>query len=166
MKVSGAQKEAKAAVTHSPAAVLHRMGHGIWAMDNSLVHLAPSSAFSACFLPPLTVNPRRIKIMSKRPRRNHAPTFKAKVALDALKGSQTIVELSERYQVQPNQITDWKKQLLEHADEVLKIGHRNKVPSSKIFTRKSANCRWRMIFYQARSVASAMRAQRNDRQGG
>jgi len=56
--------------------------------------------------------------MSKRPRRNHAPTFKAKVALDALKGSQTIVELSERYQVHPNQITDWKKQLLEHASEV------------------------------------------------
>ncbi len=50
--------------------------------------------------------------MSKRPRRNHAPQFKAKVALDALKGEQTIVELSERYQVHPNQITDWKKQLL------------------------------------------------------
>jgi transposase len=56
--------------------------------------------------------------MSKRPRRNHAPAFKAKVALDALKGDQTIVELSERYQVHPNQITDWKKQLLAHAEEV------------------------------------------------
>jgi transposase-like protein len=38
--------------------------------------------------------------------------------LDDLKGNQTIVELSERYQVHPNQITDWKKQLLEHAAEV------------------------------------------------
>ena len=56
--------------------------------------------------------------MSKRPRRNHAPAFKARVALDALKGNQTIIELSERYQVHPNQITDWKKQLLEHAAEV------------------------------------------------
>lgn len=56
--------------------------------------------------------------MSKRPRRNHAPVFKAKVALEALKGDQTIVELSQRYQVHPNQITDWKKQLLEHAAEV------------------------------------------------
>ena len=56
--------------------------------------------------------------MSKRPRRNHAPAFKARVALDALKGNQTIVELSERYQVHPNQITDWKRQLLEHAAEV------------------------------------------------
>jgi len=56
--------------------------------------------------------------MSKRPRRNHAPAFKAKVALEALKGDQTIVELSQRYQVHPNQITEWKKQLLEHAAEV------------------------------------------------
>jgi transposase-like protein len=56
--------------------------------------------------------------MSKRPRRNHAPAFKAKVALEALKGEQTIVELSERFQVYPNQITAWKKQLLEYAEEV------------------------------------------------
>jgi len=56
--------------------------------------------------------------MSKRPRRNHAPAFKAKVALDALKGDQTIVELAQRYQVHPNQITEWKKQLLEHAPEI------------------------------------------------
>jgi len=51
--------------------------------------------------------------MSKRPRRNHAPAFKAKVALEAMKGEQTLVELSERYQVHPNQITEWKKQLRE-----------------------------------------------------
>ncbi|OPY81714.1 MAG: Transposase [Syntrophus sp. PtaU1.Bin005] len=56
--------------------------------------------------------------MSKRPRRNHAPAFKAKVALDALKGDQTIVELAQRYQVHPNQITEWKKQLLEHAEDI------------------------------------------------
>lgn len=56
--------------------------------------------------------------MSKRPRRNHAPAFKAKVALEALKGEQTMVELSERFQVHPNQIAEWKKQLLEHAAEV------------------------------------------------
>jgi transposase len=56
--------------------------------------------------------------MSRRPRRNHAASFKAKVALEALKVDQTIVELAERYQVHPNQITDWKKQLLEHAEEI------------------------------------------------
>ena len=56
--------------------------------------------------------------MSKRPRRNHAPAFKAKVALEALKGDQTIVELSQRYQVHPNQITEWKKQLLEKGADI------------------------------------------------
>ena len=56
--------------------------------------------------------------MSKRPRRNHAPAFKAKVALEALKGEQTLAELSQRFQVHPNQITEWKKQLLDNAAEV------------------------------------------------
>lgn len=56
--------------------------------------------------------------MSKRPRRNHAPAFKAKVALEALKEEQTLVELSQRYQVHPNQIAEWKRQLLEHAPEI------------------------------------------------
>lgn len=60
--------------------------------------------------------------MGKRPRRNHAPAFKAKVALEAFKGEQTIVELSQRYQVHPNQITEWKKQLLEHAADVFGKG--------------------------------------------
>ena len=50
--------------------------------------------------------------MSKRPRRNHRAAFKAKVAVEALKGEQTIVELAERFQVHLNQITEWKKQLL------------------------------------------------------
>lgn len=56
--------------------------------------------------------------MSRRPRRNHSAAFKAKVAVDAIKDGQTLVELAERYQVHPNQITEWKKQLLERAEEV------------------------------------------------
>src|SRR4030067_2709662 len=56
--------------------------------------------------------------MAKRPRRNHGAAFKAKVALEAIKGEQTIVELAERFDVHPNQITEWKKQLMEGAEEV------------------------------------------------
>lgn len=54
--------------------------------------------------------------MPKRPRRNHAAGFKAKVALEAVKGEQTLIQLAERFQVHPNQITEWKKQLLEGAE--------------------------------------------------
>jgi transposase-like protein len=63
----------------------------------------------------LNNDPKDDQRMSKRPRRNHAPAFKAKVALETLKGDQTIVELAQRYQIHPNQITEWKKQLLENA---------------------------------------------------
>lgn len=53
--------------------------------------------------------------MSRRPRRNHAPAFKAKAALAALKGDKTLAELAEQFDVHPNQITQWKAQLLEGA---------------------------------------------------
>ena len=55
--------------------------------------------------------------MAKRPRRNHSSTFKAKVALAAIKGDKTIVELSEQFDVHANQITQLKNQLLERAAE-------------------------------------------------
>jgi len=53
--------------------------------------------------------------MSKRPRRNHAPAFKAKVALAAIKGEKTLAELAQQFNVHPNQITQWKAHLLEGA---------------------------------------------------
>jgi transposase len=53
--------------------------------------------------------------MSKRPRRNHAPAFKAKVAVAAIKGEKTLAELAQQFDVHPNQITQWKVQLLEGA---------------------------------------------------
>ena len=43
--------------------------------------------------------------MSKRPRRNHSPAFKAKVALAAVKGERTLAELAQQFDVHPNLIT-------------------------------------------------------------
>jgi transposase len=53
--------------------------------------------------------------MTKRPRRNHTPAFKAKVALAAVKGDKTLAELAQHFDIHPNQITQWKAQLLDGA---------------------------------------------------
>ena len=53
--------------------------------------------------------------MSRRPRRNHTPAFKAKVALAAIKGDKTLADLAQQFGVHPNQITQWKSQLQEGA---------------------------------------------------
>ena len=56
--------------------------------------------------------------MSRRPRRNHTPGFKAKAALAAIKGDRTLAELAEQFDVHPNQITSWKAQLEGGAADV------------------------------------------------
>ena len=60
--------------------------------------------------------------MKKRARRNHSSAFKAKVALAAIKGDRTVSQLSEQFDVHPNQITIWKDQLVEFAAEVFERG--------------------------------------------
>ena len=57
----------------------------------------------------ITIPKERSSDMTKRPIRNHKPVFKTK----ALTGEQTVAALTERFQVHPNQITEWKKVLLE-----------------------------------------------------
>ena len=60
--------------------------------------------------------------MTRRPRRNHSPAFKAKVALAAIRGEKTVSELAQLYDVHPNQITQWKSQLQEGAAAVFGAG--------------------------------------------
>src|SRR4051794_30910626 len=48
-------------------------------------------------------------------RRNHTPAFKAKVALAAVRGDKTLAELAQQFDIHPNQITQWKAQLLDGA---------------------------------------------------
>jgi transposase len=55
--------------------------------------------------------------MAKRPRRNHTAVFKAKVALEAVKEEKTVVEIAEIYDIHPNLVTQWKKQLLKRASD-------------------------------------------------
>lgn len=54
----------------------------------------------------------------RRQRRVHSPEFKAKVALAALREDKTLAELSQQYALHPTQITEWRRQLLEHAADV------------------------------------------------
>ena len=56
--------------------------------------------------------------MSRRPRRNYSPAFKAKVALAAIKAEKTLAERAAQFDVHPNQITSWRSQLLEGATDV------------------------------------------------
>jgi transposase len=58
----------------------------------------------------------------KRSRRNHSAGFKAKVALEALRGDLTLAEIAQKHGLHPTQIATWRRQLLEHAGEVFAIG--------------------------------------------
>ena len=57
-----------------------------------------------------------------RERRKHSPPFKAKVALEAMKGEQTVAELAARFEVHPNQIRTWKKALADGAAAIFDHG--------------------------------------------
>jgi len=58
----------------------------------------------------------------KGKRRNRSPSFKAKVALAAVRGDRTMAEIAEKFDVHPNQIQKWKKQLLDQAEQVFANG--------------------------------------------
>lgn len=54
----------------------------------------------------------------RRPRRNHSPVFKVKVALAAIEGSETLTQLADRFDLHVHQIAQWSSQLVARAAEV------------------------------------------------
>ena len=67
----------------------------------------------------------------RRTRRNHSASFKAKVALAAIKGDRTLAEIAEQFDVHPNQISDWKQQMLDGAAMVFDGSRKGKEPDLK-----------------------------------
>jgi transposase-like protein len=55
---------------------------------------------------------------ARRSRRTHSAVFKANVALAAMAGDKTLAELAQRFDVHPNQMTEWKRQLSERAADI------------------------------------------------
>jgi transposase len=66
--------------------------------------------------------------MTRRTRRNHSADFKAKVALAAIKGDQTLAQLSTEFDLHQNQIIDWKNQLLQHCGTIFDTKQQAPVP--------------------------------------
>ena len=66
--------------------------------------------------------------MSKRTRRTHSPAFKAKVAFAALRGDSTLANLAARFEVHPNQIPSWKKQVVDNLEKA--FSQSRSVPAS------------------------------------
>jgi transposase-like protein len=58
----------------------------------------------------------------KKQRKSYTAAFKAKVALDAIKGQRTTNEIASAYEVHPNQVTQWKKQAVSQLSEIFSNG--------------------------------------------
>jgi transposase-like protein len=80
----------------------------------------------------------------KRTRRNHGATFKAQVALAAVKGDKTLAELAEQFRINPTQINEWKQQSPARAADVFVGNPPTTRRTSRSSTRRSEHWRWRM----------------------
>jgi transposase len=103
--------------------------------------------------------------MTRRKRRNHTSAFKAKVALAAVKGERTLDELAEQFDIHPNQIQEWKRRLVEGAEDLFG----GLQPKPKTMRRRLRGCTpslvnwpWRTIFYPKCSQPTDERAPSTD----
>ena len=78
--------------------------------------------------------PKNNKIKAKRKR--HEPEFKARVALEALKGEKTIQQIAKEYEIHPVQVSDWKKAMMERMPEIFSSG-RKKSPEEQYEREKA-----------------------------
>jgi transposase len=67
----------------------------------------------------------------KRNRKQYSPDFKAKVAMEAIKGQETIAELAIRFEVHPTQITKWKRELVAGAGNIFGADPNKKIKDEK-----------------------------------
>jgi len=67
----------------------------------------------------------------KRNRKQYSPDFKAKVAMEAIKGQETIAELAIRFEVHPTQITKWKRELVAGAGDIFGADPNKKIKDEK-----------------------------------
>ena len=74
----------------------------------------------------------------RRKRRTHSPEFEAKVALAACQGELTMAELVKKYDVHANQVTDWKRQLLDGAADVFGKGAQKSEATDEIIEQLHA----------------------------
>jgi len=69
------------------------------------------------------------RIMAQR--RNFGKAFKAKVAIEAIRGEKTVNEIASVYEVHPNQVRQWKKQAMEQLPEAMADGRTKQARDSK-----------------------------------
>jgi len=84
--------------------------------------------------------------MTSKRRKTHKPEFKAKVALEAIRGMKTTSELASQFQVHPTQISAWKKQALVSLPEGFRKGALNKQTEYVNENETLTGCNYALIF--------------------
>lgn len=79
----------------------------------------------------------------KRSRRKFTARFKAQVAIEAIKERETLAELAKRFEIHPNQISQWKKEFLEHADQA--FGGPSAAPAELVSSQKELDRLYRKV---------------------